>query len=122
MSRLYPELNGHIIHISGNSSLYWIDGGAARHIVDEDTYHGVFGSSPNSEAYDGLNNITRGTDVASGTVLVRVNNWSEIYLVDHNAKRFIPTEQIKGKYQLNGNVHSIPPNAMNSIPDGPQFA
>ncbi|WP_263384145.1 hypothetical protein [Granulicella arctica] len=119
---LHPELNGHIIHISGAPELYWIDGGRARHIADEATYHGVFGGSPQSEAYDGLRSITTGPDVVPGTVLVRPNNWSEIYLIDNKTKRPIPNEQLKGKYQLNGNVHSVPVNAVESIPDGPSFA
>jgi hypothetical protein len=117
----HPELNGQILHIAGNPALYWIDGGLARHIVDENTLHGVFGGTPNTGVYDGLRSITVGPDVAAGTVLVRANNWSEIYLVDQKTKRYVPSEQIKGEYQLNGNVHSVPPNVLNTLPDGPVF-
>jgi hypothetical protein len=122
MPNNYPDLNGHIYHVSGSPAIYWIDGGQARHIADHATYQGVFGSSPNNEPNDLLGDITVGPDVAPGTVLIRANNWSEIYLVDQGTKRFIPSEAIKSKYQLNGNVHSVPPSAVNSIPDGPAFS
>ena len=119
---VHPELNGHIYYKTGDPRIWWIDGGLARWIVDENTYHGVFGGSPNKVENDLLSDITVGANVADGTVLVRGGSASAIYLIDQNLKRLIPSEAIKSKYQLNGNVQSIPPSALAGIGTGPQFA
>src|SRR5450631_2636199 len=113
----HPELNGQIY--SNGDKIWWIDGGLARLIVDEATYHGVFGGSPKKTTNPLLGDITVGSNVADGTVLIRGDqNTAPIYLVDQGAKRFIPTEAIKSKYQLAGNVHTVPQSVVSSIPDG----
>ena len=119
---VHPELNGHIYFKAGDNRIWWIDGGLARWIVDEDTYHGVFGGSPNKVENDLLSDIDVGANVGDGTVLVRGGSAAAIYLLDQNVKRLIPSESIKTKYQLNGNVHSIPPSALASIGTGSPFA
>jgi hypothetical protein len=118
----HPELNGNIYFKTGDPRIWWIDGGQARWIVDEDTYHGVFGGSPSKVEEDLLSDIDVGPNVGDGTVLVRGGSAAAIYLVDQNLKRLIPSESVKSKYQLNGNVHSIPPYALASIATGSPFA
>jgi hypothetical protein len=61
-----PALNGHIYFVPGNPDIYWIDNGLARHIPDEATYHGVFGGSPNKQAFSALL-----ADVAVGLPIAR---------------------------------------------------
>lgn len=121
MPDLHPELNGHIYFVTNSPKIWWIDGGAARWIPDEATYHGVFGGSPNKVENDLLGDITVGSPVEDGTVLVRGGSAATIYLVEASTKRLIPTESIKEKYNLNGAVHSVPPNVLASIADGPTF-
>ena len=117
----HPELNGHIYHVDGNPDIYWIDGGLARHIVDEPTYHGVFGDSPHNETNDLLGEIEVGVPLGAGTMLIRAANWKEIYLLDQHKKRFITSPAAKSGYQLNGHVHGLSPYVVESIPDGTEF-
>jgi hypothetical protein len=118
-----PTLNGKIYYVPGNPDIYWIDNGFARHIPDEATYNGVFGGSPNKQAYSGLlTDVATGAPIADGTQLVRAGNDANIYFVEGNTKRLIPTEAIKAAFQLNGNVHSLPLATVNSFANGPAFA
>jgi hypothetical protein len=117
----HPELDGHIFSTPGDPRIWWIDQGFARHIPDEATYHGVFGSSPTKMSNSSLAEISVGADIEKGAALVRGDNESEIYFVEQKVKRFIPTEHIKAIYQFNGNVHSVPLGVLNSLQDGPQF-
>jgi hypothetical protein len=120
---LSPILNGLIYYIPGQPEIYWIDDGYARHIPDEATYHGVFGGSPNKQAYPTLlADVLAGPPIAGGTQLVRAGNDPEIYLVEGKTKRWIPTEWIKTALQLNGTVHSLPLATVNSFASGPDFA
>jgi hypothetical protein len=117
-----PGLNGQIFYVPGHPEIYWIDNGLARHIPDEATYHGVFGGSPNKQAYSALlTEVTVGNPIADGTELVRAGNDAKIYFVENKTKRWIPNETIKAKFQLNGNVHSLPLATVNSFADGPAF-
>ena len=123
MPTVHTELNGSIYFMKNNPQIYWIDRGLARHIADEDTYHGVFGSSPNKmEKDDLLSEVLAGPDLSNGATLVRAGNSAAIYLVESNSKRLITSELIKAKYNLNGNVHSIPPGVLANIANGPQFS
>jgi hypothetical protein len=117
-----PKLNGQIFYITGQPEIYWIDNGLARHIPDEATYHGVFGGSPNKQAYEALlTDVTLGSPIADGTELVRAGNDAMIYFVENKTKRWIPTETIKARYQLNGNVHSMPSATVSSFATGSDF-
>src|SRR5580704_9098820 len=98
-----PRLNGQIFYVPGKPEIYWIDEGLARHIPDEATYHGVFGSSPNKQAYSELlTQVTVGPPIAAGTELVRAGNDAKTYFVENKTKRWISSETIKAKFQLNG--------------------
>jgi hypothetical protein len=108
-----PTLNGQIFYVPGEPEIYWIDNGLARHIPDEATYHGVFGGSPNKQAYG-----TLGLPIADGTELVRAGNDAKIYFVENQTKRFVADPAY---FQLNGNVHSLPLATVNSFADGPPF-
>lgn len=122
MPNANPKLNGQIFYITGQPEIYWIDNGLARHIPDEATYHGVFGGSPNKQAYIGLlTDVTLGSPIADGTELVRAGDAAEIYFVENETKRWIPTETIKARYQLNGHVHSLPSATVSSFATGPNF-
>jgi hypothetical protein len=69
------QLNGQIFYVPGRPEIYWIDNGLARHIPDQATYHGVFGGSPNKQAYSGLlTQVTVGPPIAVGTELARAGN------------------------------------------------
>jgi hypothetical protein len=52
---------------------------------------------------------------------VRAGNDAKIYFVENKKKRWIPGESIKAKFQLNGNVQSLPLATVNSFADGPAF-
>ena len=117
-----PTLNGQIFYVPGEPQIYWIDIGLARHIPDEATYHGVFGGSPNKQAYGALlTEVTLGLPIADGTELVRAGNDAKIYFVENQTKRWITDEGAKKQFQLNGNVHSLPLATVNSFADGPPF-
>jgi Fibronectin type III domain len=117
-----PKLNGQIFYVPGQPEIYWIDNGLARHIPDEATYQGVFGGSPNKQAYSALlTDVSLGQPIADGTELVRAGDDAEIYFVEKQTKRWIPTETIKAEYQLNGDVHSQPLATVNSYANGPAF-
>jgi hypothetical protein len=117
-----PILNGLIYYIPGHPEIYWIEDGYARHIPDEATYHGVFGGSPNKQAYPTLlADVSAGPPIAVGTQLVRAGNDPKIYLVEGKTKRWIPNETIKTALQLNGTVHSLPLANVNSFANGPAF-
>jgi hypothetical protein len=114
-----PTLNGQIFYVPGEPEIYWIDNGLARHIPDEATYHGVFGGSPNKQAYgELLTEVTLGLPIADGTELVRAGNDAKIYFVENQTKRFVADPAY---FQLNGNVHSLPLATVNSFADGPPF-
>jgi len=122
ISKPEPKLNGQIYSDGITTKIWWIDGGLARWIVDEATYHGVFGGSPNKILYPSVVNITEGANVADGTELIRGDqDTAPIYLVNQGTKRFIPTEAIKSKYQLFGNVHTVAQSVVSNYPDGPIF-
>jgi hypothetical protein len=117
-----PTLNGKLFYVPGQPEIYWIDTGLARHIPDEATYHGVFGGSPNAQAYETLlTDVTLGLPIADGTELVRAGNDAKIYFVENQTKRWITDEGAKSYFQLNGNVHSLPLATVNSFADGPPF-
>jgi hypothetical protein len=117
-----PTLNGQIFYAPGEPEIYWIDNGLARQIPDEATYHGVFGGSPNKQAYETLlTDVTLGLPIADGTELVRAANDAKIYFVENQTKRWITDEGAKRYFQLNGNVHSLPLATVNSFADGPPF-
>ena len=114
-----PTLNGKLFYVPGQPEIYWIDTGLARHIPDEATYHGVFGGSPNAQAYETLlTDVTLGLPIADGTELVRAGNDAKIYFVENQTKRFVADPAY---FQLNGNVHSLPLATVNSFADGPPF-
>jgi PASTA domain len=117
-----PALNGQIFYVPNEPEIYWIDNGLARHIPDEATYHGVFGGSPNKQAYGALlTEVTLGLPIADGTELVRAGSDAKIYFVENKTKRWITDEGAKRQFQLNGNVHSLPLATVNSLADGPPF-
>jgi hypothetical protein len=123
MAEPNPQLNGQIFYVPGHPEIYWIDNGFARHIPDEATYHGVFGGSPNKQAYGALlTDVSQGSPIADGTELVRAGSDAKIYFVENKIKRWIPTETIKCRFQLNGDVHSQPLATVNGYANGPQFA
>ncbi len=116
------QLNGKIYYVPGQPAIYWMDNGLARHIPDEATYHGVFGDSPNKQAYGALlTEVTLGLPICDGTELVRAGNDAKIYLVENQTKRWITDEGAKAYFQLNGKVHSLPLATVNSFADGPAF-
>jgi hypothetical protein len=123
MPNPHPKQTAQILYVPGTPAIYWIDNGLARHIPDEATYHGVFGGSPNKQAYSELlTQVTVGPPIAAGTKLARAGNDAKIYFVENKTKRWIPSEAIKAKFQLNGNVTSLPLSTVNSFSDGPAFA
>jgi hypothetical protein len=122
MPKPHKDLDGQIYYVPGSPEIYWIDNGLARHIPDEATYHGVFGGSPDKEAYpELLEVVTAGVPIADGAMLVRAGDDANIYFVEGQIKRLIPSETIKAKLQLNGNVHSLPSTTVDSFATGPEF-
>jgi hypothetical protein len=92
----HPEPNRPIYFKTGDLRVWWMDGGMARWILDEATYNGVFGGSPNKVENDLLSDITVEATVADCTALV--NGGSAVCnLIDHNLKRLIPSNAIKAK-------------------------
>lgn len=111
---------GFILYDTQNPTpIYWIDNGLKRHIVDEATYQGVFGGSNKSPKgpFD-LAAVTSGDDVLAGSAIVKPLGSEKEYLVVSGVVRYITTEEAKGKYHLNGNVHSVPVGLVEKAPQG----
>ena len=122
---LFPQLNGSIFNDPNfeSAKIYWIDLGAKRWIVNEDTYHGVFGEfGAYNKQQEDLSQFDLGPNVESGAKLVRVGSDAKIYLISQNTARWIPTEEIKAKYNLGGNVHSVSAATFARYEAGPAFA
>lgn len=85
-------------------------------------YHRYFRLGAYSKQQEDLSQFDLGPNVEVGAKLVRVGSDAKIYLISQNTARWIPTEEIRAKYNLGGNVHSVSANTFGSYGAGPAFA
>jgi hypothetical protein len=122
---LHPELNGAILYdptSSDPSAIYWIDSGTKRHIVDEDTYNGVFGGhdkSPKTK-FD-LGDVDLGNPVAHGDALVQELTRIPVLFFSEGILRWIETPEAFTKYHFHGTILTVPTGLLNHTQAGPPF-
>lgn len=121
-----PDLNGSLLKAPGDPSIYLVDQGFRRHIVDVNTLRGVFTDDPSILETSLILDVPPGDPILPGTALARGDGTAPVYLVEPGpvrgvlgTKRWIASPQIMNRYQFDGGkVHPVPPVLLLDIADG----
>lgn len=117
---LHPELNGLLAHEGSTPVIFLVDRGARREVPDPATRKGLFGDA-SAPAENLFADIDLGPPIPTTSLLAKIEGTAAIFLVEGspiNIKRHITSGSVKSRYHFNGNVHSLPRAALDSIPTG----
>jgi hypothetical protein len=96
-----PYLAGRRLMSSIDSEIYIVDrGGYRRRIADHATYVRLFRDWSGIMETD-VDRVALGEPIGSGTVLVRGDNSSSIYIIDQGRRRLITSIAVMEKYWFN---------------------
>ena len=116
------DLDGLRLKSPTSATIYLIDRGQKRGIVDGVTYDALFKDAANSSSVIsdiGLPDLDTGPLITDGTVLVRAVGGSSVYLIDQNTKRHIGNPDTFTRYNFSGDkIVPVPPAVIAAIPDG----
>lgn len=122
---LRRDLDGLRLQLPGNATIYLMDAGQKRAIVDPPTYNSLFRDWGGIVQDIDINEINDGPNVTDGTVLVQGYGEATVYLVDvqRKVKRPIASPQTMDRYYFSwSKIIRLPPGVIALIPDGSAIA
>lgn len=122
MPQLRPDLNGFLVKSPASTGLYLVDRGQKRPIPSDATRDRVFIKKPKIIEDIDIDDIETGPALPRDAIIARGNKETGQYLIDHDVKRGIKSEETLKKYQFKGATQRtltvVDQAIINSIPVG----